>query len=202
MSLLGFASSQPIGQPDEPDDYDGDAGGDDVASVTDGKANAEDLVRMVARRPGPALLHSAHLLRRASHNPCPRVLACCPGGLLWPPTSLNIERASPWHALLLGMHTIAHARRAFSHRHSQSQAMPKQKTCRYDSSLGLLTKKFVTLIQTAPEGILDLNQAATQLNVQKRRIYDITNVLEGIGLIEKKSKNNIQVRTCPLQGGA
>lgn len=27
--------------------------------------------------------------------------------------------------------------------------------------------------------------------VQKRRIYDITNVLEGVGLIEKKSKNNI-----------
>ena len=29
-------------------------------------------------------------------------------------------------------------------------AMPKQKTCRYDSSLGLLTKKFVQLIQNAP----------------------------------------------------
>ena len=26
---------------------------------------------------------------------------------------------------------------------------------------------------------------------QKRRIYDITNVLEGIGLIEKKSKNSV-----------
>jgi len=113
-ALLGFAAAQPTGLPEEPDDDEGDAGGDDVASVTDGKGNAEDL------------------------------------------------------------------------------AMPKQKTCRYDSSLGLLTKKFVTLIQTAPEGILDLNQAATQLNVQKRRIYDITNVLEGIGLIEKKSKNNIQ----------
>ena len=36
-------------------------------------------------------------------------------------------------------------------------------------------------------------QAADQLAVrQKRRIYDITNVLEGIGLIEKKSKNSIQ----------
>ena len=70
--------------------------------------------------------------------------------------------------------------------------MPKQKTCRYDSSLGLLTKKFVALIQGAPDGILDLNQAATALGVQKRRIYDITNVLEGIGLIEKRSKNNIQ----------
>lgn len=71
-------------------------------------------------------------------------------------------------------------------------AMPKTKTCRYDSSLGLLTKKFVQLIQNAVEGVLDLNQAATLLGVQKRRIYDITNVLEGIGLIEKRSKNNIQ----------
>ena len=73
-----------------------------------------------------------------------------------------------------------------------SIAMPKQKTCRYDSSLGLLTKKFISLIQNAPDGVLDLNQAATSLGVQKRRIYDITNVLEGIGLIEKRSKNNIQ----------
>ena len=32
------------------------------------------------------------------------------------------------------------------------------------------------------------------MQVQKRRIYDITNVLEGIGLIEKKGKNNIQWR--------
>jgi hypothetical protein len=62
---------------------------------------------------------------------------------------------------------------------------------RYDSSLGLLTRKFVALIQGSPNGVLDLNSAATQLQVQKRRIYDITNVLEGIGLIEKQSKNNI-----------
>jgi len=47
------------------------------------------------------------------------------------------------------------------------------------------------LISSSRNGIVDLNQASTHLNVQKRRIYDITNVLEGIGLIEKKSKNNI-----------
>lgn len=36
-------------------------------------------------------------------------------------------------------------------------------------------------------------QAADILEVkQKRRIYDITNVLEGIGLIEKESKNSIR----------
>nr|KJB83660.1 hypothetical protein B456_013G257100 [Gossypium raimondii] len=64
--------------------------------------------------------------------------------------------------------------------------------CRYDSSLGLLTKKFINLIKQAEDGILDLNKAAGTLEVQKRRIYDITNVLEGIGLIEKKLKNRIQ----------
>lgn len=64
--------------------------------------------------------------------------------------------------------------------------------CRYDSSLGLLTKKFIALIKQAEDGILDLNNAADTLEVQKRRIYDITNVLEGIGLIEKKLKNRIQ----------
>ncbi|XP_022869310.1 transcription factor E2FB-like [Olea europaea var. sylvestris] len=64
--------------------------------------------------------------------------------------------------------------------------------CRYDSSLGLLTKKFINLIKHAEDGILDLNKAADTLEVQKRRIYDITNVLEGIGLIEKKLKNRIQ----------
>ncbi|CAN1163345.1 Transcription factor E2FC [Linum perenne] len=64
--------------------------------------------------------------------------------------------------------------------------------CRYDSSLGLLTKKFVKLIQEAKDGTLDLNKTAEVLEVQKRRIYDITNVLEGIGLIEKTSKNHIR----------
>lgn len=63
---------------------------------------------------------------------------------------------------------------------------------RFDNSLGLLTRKFVNLLKESDGGILDLNYAATQLEVQKRRIYDITNVLEGIGLIEKKSKNNVR----------
>uniref|UniRef100_A0A023G8X8 E2F/DP family winged-helix DNA-binding domain-containing protein n=1 Tax=Amblyomma triste TaxID=251400 RepID=A0A023G8X8_AMBTT len=64
---------------------------------------------------------------------------------------------------------------------------------RHEKSLGLLTTKFVTLLQEAPDGVLDLKVAADILAVrQKRRIYDITNVLEGIGLIEKKSKNSIQ----------
>ncbi|KAG7247125.1 hypothetical protein CRUP_038250, partial [Coryphaenoides rupestris] len=46
---------------------------------------------------------------------------------------------------------------------------------RYDTSLGLLTKKFVGLIAESPDGVLDLNWATEVLEVQKRRIYDITN---------------------------
>lgn len=68
---------------------------------------------------------------------------------------------------------------------------------RYDTSLGILTKKFVGLLRSSEDGVVDLNQAADLLEVQKRRIYDITNVLEGVGLIKKKSKNNIEWRgTC------
>ena len=91
---------------------------------------------------------------------------------------------------------------------------------RFEKSLGLLTTRFVNLLQDAEDGVLDLKvvsvisiflsvfeksilklqviiqfslQAADQLNVrQKRRIYDITNVLEGIGLIEKRNKNCIK----------
>ncbi|XP_030059597.1 transcription factor E2F4 isoform X2 [Microcaecilia unicolor] len=63
---------------------------------------------------------------------------------------------------------------------------------RHEKSLGLLTTKFVSLLQEAKDGVLDLKAADTLAVRQKRRIYDITNVLEGIGLIEKKSKNSIQ----------
>uniref|UniRef100_A0A0N4VAN6 E2F_TDP domain-containing protein n=1 Tax=Enterobius vermicularis TaxID=51028 RepID=A0A0N4VAN6_ENTVE len=40
--------------------------------------------------------------------------------------------------------------------------------------------------------LLNLNEAAQRLGVQKRRLYDITNVLEGINMIEKMGKNSIR----------
>ena len=45
---------------------------------------------------------------------------------------------------------------------------------RFDSSLGLLTKRFVDILKETPDNSLDLNRAASKLGVQKRRIYDIT----------------------------
>uniref|UniRef100_A0A4W3IX17 E2F transcription factor 4 n=1 Tax=Callorhinchus milii TaxID=7868 RepID=A0A4W3IX17_CALMI len=63
-----------------------------------------------------------------------------------------------------------------------AESLP-QTPSRHEKSLGLLTTKFVSLLQEAKDGVLDLKVAADTLAVrQKRRIYDITNVLEGIGL--------------------
>lgn len=56
----------------------------------------------------------------------------------------------------------------------------------------MLTKKFIELIKNSPNYTIDLNQAVEELAVQKRRIYDITNVLEGIGYVEKIHKNTIR----------
>eukprot|EP01134_Creolimax_fragrantissima_P000235 CFRG0235T1 len=61
-------------------------------------------------------------------------------------------------------------------------------------ALGNVTRQFVDLIKNQPDCIVDLNEAVQQLNVAKRRIYDITNVLEGIDLIEKVTKNKLRWR--------
>ncbi|NXK86564.1 E2F1 factor, partial [Formicarius rufipectus] len=74
---------------------------------------------------------------------------------------------------------------------SKGAKSPGEKS-RYETSLNLTTKRFLELLSQSPDGVVDLNWAAEVLKVQKRRIYDITNVLEGIQLITKKSKNHIQ----------
>lgn len=66
---------------------------------------------------------------------------------------------------------------------------------RTEHSLGELTRRFINIIKDSyPELSVDLNEAVLALGVPKRRIYDITNVLEGIGLIDKTTKNKIQWR--------
>lgn len=65
-------------------------------------------------------------------------------------------------------------------------------TSRIESSLGVITKKFLLLLKDAPNMELDLNHAATILEIHKRRLYDITNVLEGVGCISKRFKNSVR----------
>lgn len=60
-------------------------------------------------------------------------------------------------------------------------------SARSENSLYNLTKRFLKLISASPDGNVSINQASRELNVGKRRIYDITNVLEGLGLLSKWS---------------
>lgn len=69
---------------------------------------------------------------------------------------------------------------------------PVGPTSRFDSSLKLLTKKFIELMNSTDGKGLDLNAAVREMGVQKRRIYDITNVLEGIGMLVKSGQSDIR----------
>ncbi|VDM58576.1 unnamed protein product [Angiostrongylus costaricensis] len=66
-------------------------------------------------------------------------------------------------------------------------------TTRMDNSLLVTTRKFILL--KSENNVVNLNEAAVLLNVPKRRLYDITNVLEGVDLVEKVGKNSIRWKT-------
>jgi E2F/DP family winged-helix DNA-binding domain len=74
----------------------------------------------------------------------------------------------------------------------EEEELSANRRVRHDNSLSVLTKKFIELIRNSPDGTIDLNRAVEVLGVQKRRIYDITNVLEGINYVEKLQKNTIR----------
>ncbi|XP_075247321.1 uncharacterized protein LOC142340558 [Convolutriloba macropyga] len=61
-----------------------------------------------------------------------------------------------------------------------------------DGSLAQTARRFVEFIQKSSKQEVDLNMMALKIQCPKRRLYDITNVLEGIGLLEKVSKNKVQ----------
>ena len=60
-----------------------------------------------------------------------------------------------------------------------------------ENSLGQLTRNFLDYIKKKGRVNININDLVNDLGVKKRRIYDITNVLQGIGYIEKKGKNEI-----------
>uniref|UniRef100_A0A3B5B4A6 Transcription factor E2F6-like n=1 Tax=Stegastes partitus TaxID=144197 RepID=A0A3B5B4A6_9TELE len=65
-----------------------------------------------------------------------------------------------------------------------------------DMPLDLLTRHFMELLQASPDGSLDLQHLATSLHTPLQQVYNITNILDGISLIQKESANRIKWIGC------
>ena len=60
-----------------------------------------------------------------------------------------------------------------------------------ENSLGQLTKNFINYIKKTGRKSININDLVNELSVKKRRIYDITNVLQGMNYLQKSGKNEI-----------
>ncbi|KAL3526006.1 hypothetical protein ACH5RR_014378 [Cinchona calisaya] len=61
--------------------------------------------------------------------------------------------------------------------------------CRKEKSLGVLCSNFLKLYNKEGADSIGLDHAAFQLGVERRRIYDIVNILESVGVLTRKAKN-------------
>jgi transcription factor E2F7/8 len=65
---------------------------------------------------------------------------------------------------------------------------------RKEKSLGELCRRFLYYYGIEGKGVLYLDQCTKELGVERRRIYDIINILESFSVIRRRAKNEYQWR--------
>nr|XP_018892968.1 transcription factor E2F8 [Gorilla gorilla gorilla]XP_030872267.1 transcription factor E2F8 [Gorilla gorilla gorilla]XP_055210942.1 transcription factor E2F8 [Gorilla gorilla gorilla] len=79
------------------------------------------------------------------------------------------------------------------HEHLSGDEFEKSQPSRKEKSLGLLCHKFLARYPNYPNPAVNndicLDEVAEELNVERRRIYDIVNVLESLHMVSRLAKN-------------
>lgn len=65
----------------------------------------------------------------------------------------------------------------------------EKKNKRKEKSLGELCKKFVFLYGNQQDSVISLDHTSEKLGVERRRIYDIINILESFDVVSRLGKN-------------
>jgi transcription factor E2F7/8 len=61
-------------------------------------------------------------------------------------------------------------------------------------SLEELSKKFIEHFEGRGSNVIQLDKITNRLGVERRRIYDVINILESLNVVSKKGKNNYEWR--------
>ena len=70
-----------------------------------------------------------------------------------------------------------------------STAQDEASYSRKEKSLGLLCEKFIHNFGRVRGDLISLDEAAKVLRVERRRIYDVVNVLESVEVVIRLAKN-------------
>ncbi|CAN7052353.1 unnamed protein product [Brassica oleracea var. botrytis] len=68
-------------------------------------------------------------------------------------------------------------------------ALALQSYSRKEKSLGVLVSNFVRIYNRDDVDLFGIDEAAAKLGVERRRIYDVVNILESIEVVSRKGKN-------------
>lgn len=74
-------------------------------------------------------------------------------------------------------------------RETERNLSPTPVRMRKDSSLKFICSRILAQHHSRPESEIHLNEFSKYLGVERRRIYDIINILEGFDIVKKREKN-------------